>query len=182
MVDLLNLSLFLIFLISFFLFAWKEFIVSFFVIKFLFFSITFPFCCHIFNLFLYFQVFSVLFFFMLFVLGIGSNIAMCSCIITAIHDQFPKWKPSLVCIGVAIAGFSIGLFYVTPVSKWLYIDFTLSMDRFCWRFMQRKRKSNADFFFRSPFVNVLYFDSLIFLLFSCNPLTRSPLSMYFMAF
>lgn len=65
-----------------------------------------------------FQVFSVLFFFMLFVLGIGSNIAMCSCIITAIHDQFPKWKPSLVVIAVATTGFLIGLFYITPVSKW----------------------------------------------------------------
>ncbi|XP_055309717.1 sodium-dependent nutrient amino acid transporter 1-like [Sitodiplosis mosellana] len=71
------------------------------------------------------QVFSVLFFFMLFVLGIGSNIAMCSCIITAIHDQFPKWKPSLVCIGVATTGFLIGLFYITPGGQFILnlVDF-----------------------------------------------------------
>lgn len=67
------------------------------------------------NRFVRFQVFSVLFFFMLFVLGIGSNIAMCSCIITAIQDQFPKWKPSFIVIGVATVGFLIGLFYITPV-------------------------------------------------------------------
>lgn len=62
------------------------------------------------------QVFSVLFFFMLFVLGIGSNIAMCSCIITAIRDQFPNLKPQTTAIGVTVVGFLIGLFYITPVS------------------------------------------------------------------
>lgn len=63
-----------------------------------------------------FQVFSVLFFFMLFVLGIGSNIAMCSCIVTAIQDQFPKWKTPFIVLGVASVGFLIGLCYITPVS------------------------------------------------------------------
>lgn len=53
---------------------------------------------------------------MLFVLGIGSNIAMCSCIITAIKDQFPKWKNVYVVLGVALVGYSVGLAYVTPVS------------------------------------------------------------------
>lgn len=61
------------------------------------------------------QVFSASFFFMLFVLGIGSNIAMCSCIITAIRDQFPNLKPSYVALGVATVGFFIGLVYITPV-------------------------------------------------------------------
>lgn len=61
------------------------------------------------------QVFSASFFFMLFVLGIGSNIAMCSCIITCIHDQFPKLSPSRTVVGVGVVGFCIGLVYITPV-------------------------------------------------------------------
>lgn len=60
------------------------------------------------------QLFSVLFFFMLFVLGIGSNIAMASCIITVIRDQFPKLKPWMAAVGVCVIGFSVGLVYVTP--------------------------------------------------------------------
>jgi solute carrier family 6 (neurotransmitter transporter, glycine) member 5/9 len=38
------------------------------------------------------QGFSFLFFFMLFVLGIGSNVAMMSCIMTVIRDEFVKVK------------------------------------------------------------------------------------------
>lgn len=57
-----------------------------------------------------------MFFFMLFVLGIGSNIAMCSCLVTAIRDQFPKIKPWQAVCGVSIVGFFIGLFYITPVN------------------------------------------------------------------
>lgn len=60
------------------------------------------------------QLFSVLFFFMLFVLGIGSNIAMASCIITVIRDQFPKLKAGAVAVAVCSVGFLIGIVYVTP--------------------------------------------------------------------
>lgn len=74
-------------------------------------------------MFVSFQAFSVLFFFMLFVLGIGSNIAMCSCITTVIQDQFPKWRTKLIVIGFAVVGFSIGLVYITPVS----VDFLFSL-------------------------------------------------------
>lgn len=63
----------------------------------------------------------MLFFFMLFVLGIGSNIAMCSCIITAIRDQFPSVKASHAALGVAFVGFLIGLVYITPVNISLHI-------------------------------------------------------------
>lgn len=62
-----------------------------------------------------YQIFSILFFFMLFILGIGSNIAMCSCVVTAIRDKFPHiqiWQAVLL---VATVGFTIGLAYVTPV-------------------------------------------------------------------
>lgn len=60
------------------------------------------------------QGFSVLFFFMLFVLGVGSNVAMASCVMTVIRDQFPKIRVWHASCGVACAGFLIGLMYVTP--------------------------------------------------------------------
>lgn len=53
---------------------------------------------------------------MLFVLGIGSNVAMTSCVMTVVRDQFPKIKLWQAAGGAAIAGFAIGLVYVTPVS------------------------------------------------------------------
>ncbi|XP_077293648.1 sodium-dependent nutrient amino acid transporter 1-like [Arctopsyche grandis] len=60
------------------------------------------------------QLFSVLFFLMLFVLGIGSNVAMASSIITVVRDKFPHVKHWHAVIAVAIFGFSIGLVYITP--------------------------------------------------------------------
>lgn len=62
------------------------------------------------------QIFSILFFLMLFVLGIGSNIAMTSCAITSIRDNFPQVKQSYCALGIAVVSFFIGLLYVTPVS------------------------------------------------------------------
>lgn len=61
------------------------------------------------------QGFSVLFFFMLFVLGVGSNVAMTSCVMTVIRDQFPRVKLWQAALGVSTVGFCIGLVYVTPV-------------------------------------------------------------------
>lgn len=61
------------------------------------------------------QFFSVLFFFMLFLLGIGTLIGIVTSVITAIHDQRPdiaRWK---IVISVGLAGFCIGLVYITPV-------------------------------------------------------------------
>lgn len=52
---------------------------------------------------------------MLFVLGVGSNVAMTSCVMTVIRDQFPKVKLWQAAAGVAITGFFIGLVYTTPV-------------------------------------------------------------------
>lgn len=71
------------------------------------------------------QFFSMLFFIMLFVLGIGSNIAMVSCVITVIRDRFPKidcWKIAVV---VAIVGVSVGTIYTTPGGQFLinFLDF-----------------------------------------------------------
>ncbi|KNC21112.1 hypothetical protein FF38_04338 [Lucilia cuprina] len=65
------------------------------------------------------QIFSVLFFLMLFVLGIGSNIAMTSCTVTAIRDNFPKAKQWQCALGIAIVSFAIGLAYVTPGGQFI---------------------------------------------------------------
>lgn len=61
------------------------------------------------------QMFSILFFFMLFVLGIGSNIAMCTCLITILRDRFKTLKAWQAAIGLSTVGFLFGLAYVTPV-------------------------------------------------------------------
>lgn len=69
------------------------------------------------------QGFSVLFFFMLFVLGVGSNVAMTSCVMTVIRDKFPKVKLWQAAMGTATVGFLIGLVYMTPVSFFiLFLD------------------------------------------------------------
>ncbi|XP_020281646.1 sodium-dependent nutrient amino acid transporter 1-like isoform X2 [Pseudomyrmex gracilis] len=71
------------------------------------------------------QLFSVLFFLMLFVLGIGSAVALNSSINTVICDQFPSLKDWHVTIGTAIFGFSFGIFYCTPGGQFLLglVDF-----------------------------------------------------------
>jgi solute carrier family 6 amino acid transporter-like protein 5/7/9/14 len=60
------------------------------------------------------QLFSVLFFLMLFVLGMGSVVAMISCAMTVIRDKFPKIKNWHAALLVSTVGFCIGLVYVTP--------------------------------------------------------------------
>lgn len=60
------------------------------------------------------QLFSVLFFLMLFTLGVGSAAAYNGCVITIICDQFPHVKRWLVTLGVCVVGFFVGLLYVTP--------------------------------------------------------------------
>lgn len=62
------------------------------------------------------QVFSVLFFFMLLVLGIGSVVALQSSICTVICDQFPHFKFWIVALVTCIIGCLLGLVYMTPVS------------------------------------------------------------------
>jgi solute carrier family 6 amino acid transporter-like protein 5/7/9/14 len=64
------------------------------------------------------QVFSVLFFLMLYLLGIGSNVAMMSCIMTVVRDRFKKVKNWHAALGFAIFGTVCGSVYMTPVSWW----------------------------------------------------------------
>lgn len=61
------------------------------------------------------QVFAAVFFFMLFVLGIGTNVGMSSCLMTAIRDRFPAIKHWQVATSIAVVEFSIGIMYLTPV-------------------------------------------------------------------
>ncbi|XP_037946222.1 sodium-dependent nutrient amino acid transporter 1-like isoform X2 [Teleopsis dalmanni] len=65
------------------------------------------------------QIFAVLFFLMLFILGIGSIIAMTSCTVTSIRDHFPKIKQWQCALGIAIISFIIGLAYVTPGGQFI---------------------------------------------------------------
>lgn len=65
------------------------------------------------------QFFSALFFFMLFVLGVGSAVALQSAVNTVIWDQMPKVKYWKVAITVSITGYLIGLVYVTPGGQWI---------------------------------------------------------------
>lgn len=62
------------------------------------------------------QVFAVIFFLMLLTLGIGSNVGISSCIMTAIRDQFPHIKPWKVAIPIGIISCCISFIYITPVS------------------------------------------------------------------
>jgi len=65
------------------------------------------------------QFFAVMFFLMLFTLGVGSASALTGCVITIICDQFPTWKKWLVTLVVCIVGFFLGLFYVTPQGQYI---------------------------------------------------------------
>ncbi|XP_032683174.1 sodium-dependent nutrient amino acid transporter 1-like isoform X3 [Odontomachus brunneus] len=71
------------------------------------------------------QLFSVLFFLMLFVLGIGSAVALVSSLNIIICDQFPTWKHWHVVIGTAVIGFLAGTLYCTPGGQFMLglVDF-----------------------------------------------------------
>lgn len=62
------------------------------------------------------QLFAVLFFLMLFVLGIGTNVALCNAVISVIKDQFPQLQQWKIAAGFSVFAFSIGIVYCTPVS------------------------------------------------------------------
>ncbi|CAB3381846.1 Hypothetical predicted protein [Cloeon dipterum] len=65
------------------------------------------------------QLFSVLFFLMLYTLGIGSAISLVGAVITSYCDQFPDHKRWIVTLVVCIGGFLVGLVYVTPGGQWI---------------------------------------------------------------
>ncbi|KAL6441823.1 hypothetical protein ACFW04_002326 [Cataglyphis niger] len=65
------------------------------------------------------QLFAVMFFVMLFVLGIGSAVALCSAIFNAFHDHLPKVRQWLVVLFVTSFGYVVSLVYITPGGQWL---------------------------------------------------------------
>lgn len=71
------------------------------------------------------QFFSMVFFIMLFVLGIGSNIGMASCIMTVIRDRFPRIQCWKIVLCIALVGVTVGMIYTTPVGMSLmsFLDF-----------------------------------------------------------
>lgn len=62
------------------------------------------------------QVFAVLFFFMMFVLGVGTVVGLQSAVVSVICDQFPQLRFWRVAAVTCAMEFLVGLVYVTPVS------------------------------------------------------------------
>jgi solute carrier family 6 amino acid transporter-like protein 5/7/9/14 len=62
------------------------------------------------------QIFSILFFLMLYILGMGSLLAMTSCVITVVRDQFKGVQNWHAALGYSIFGVLCGSLYTTPVS------------------------------------------------------------------
>ncbi|EAT45064.1 AAEL003624-PA [Aedes aegypti] len=93
------------------------------------------------------NLFAVLFFFMLFVLGIGSNTGIITSVVTAIRDEFPQLQNWKVVITISVIGFSTGFLFITPASSRLidyvdyygvtYVTLTLAVAElfcFCWMY------------------------------------------------
>jgi solute carrier family 6 (neurotransmitter transporter, glycine) member 5/9 len=71
------------------------------------------------------QLFSCLFFLMMFTLGLGSGVALHNASVSAIWDAFPRIKYWKILLGQTIATFFLGLMYVTEGGQWMLtlIDF-----------------------------------------------------------
>lgn len=73
----------------------------------------------------YLKAFAVLFFLMLFVLGIGSTVGMGSCIIRVIRDQFVKLSPGYLALALSVVGFALSTVYMCPGGQFILnlVDF-----------------------------------------------------------
>lgn len=67
------------------------------------------------------QLFSVLFFFMIFVLGTGSVLALSTAIFSILCDLLPKVSNWKLVLGVCTIGYLCGIVYISPVSIRLFI-------------------------------------------------------------
>ncbi|XP_028167706.1 sodium-dependent nutrient amino acid transporter 1-like [Ostrinia furnacalis] len=65
------------------------------------------------------QLYSVLFFLMMSVLGVGSGVALLSTINTVLMDSFPRIRTVYMSAICCTAGFAIGLIYVTPGGQFI---------------------------------------------------------------
>ncbi|KAK3599570.1 hypothetical protein CHS0354_035809 [Potamilus streckersoni] len=70
------------------------------------------------------QLWSILFFFMLFTLGLDSEFAMLETTLTCLQDEYPRLRKhkGYLCVGAGIACYLIALPCITPVSKIRTID------------------------------------------------------------
>ncbi|XP_065073455.1 sodium-dependent nutrient amino acid transporter 1-like [Ochlerotatus camptorhynchus] len=59
-------------------------------------------------------LFSITFFLMFILLGLGSNIGIVTTILTSIKDRYPKVETWKVVVGIALAAFCCGLIYISP--------------------------------------------------------------------
>lgn len=64
------------------------------------------------------QLFAVLFFIMLFVLGIGSAAALCGAVFNVVRDHLPQLKQWILALCVTCFGFVVSLVYITPGGQW----------------------------------------------------------------
>ncbi|XP_073829598.1 sodium-dependent nutrient amino acid transporter 1-like [Musca autumnalis] len=65
------------------------------------------------------QLFAVLFFIMLFVLGIGTLVAQANTLVAILCDHFKWMKAWMVALATSIGGFLCGIIYVTPAGQWI---------------------------------------------------------------
>lgn len=65
------------------------------------------------------QFFSFIFFFMLFLFCVGSNMGMASCIMTVIRDRYPDIKCWKIVIGIVVFGVTVGSSYTTPGGQFI---------------------------------------------------------------
>ncbi|EFN62067.1 Uncharacterized sodium-dependent transporter CG3252 [Camponotus floridanus] len=65
------------------------------------------------------QLFAVMFFIMLFVLGVGSAVALCGAVFNVFSDHLPKVRLWLVVLCVTSFGYVVSLIYITPGGQWL---------------------------------------------------------------
>lgn len=64
------------------------------------------------------QLFAILFFIMLFVLGTGSAIALVGSVFSIVCDRFPLVRQWKIILGISIIGYLVGLVYITPGGQW----------------------------------------------------------------
>ncbi|XP_052860323.1 sodium-dependent nutrient amino acid transporter 1-like [Anopheles cruzii] len=71
------------------------------------------------------NLFALLFFFMLLVLGVGSCTGLINSVITALHDSTPRLRTWKTVVVISVLGFALGLLFVTPSSAKMldYFDY-----------------------------------------------------------
>lgn len=60
------------------------------------------------------QLFSAMFFLMMFTLGLGSTVGVNNVLVTSIRDDFPRLPTWSVTLGVCVLGLFSGVIYTTP--------------------------------------------------------------------